>query len=1194
LEADRRQAWTQHIESEIGLVQGGDVDGDGQAEVVVLGAGWDLLLLESDGGQVWHDESLSVGNAPSAPVPDQFIVHDLDGDGRAEILVVTPAPSAAVHVFDGDGNRLWGHPLEAISTTARLAVGDVNGDGQAEVVVTTEGQERVYLLSSAGQRLAEYRTWQTTGAIDYADLNHDGWGEIIVGAETGVQVFGASDQVVWEELWPSRRLGESVTALYIGDLDGDGRGEVVAGSDDGRVYVLDEKGHVLRDVHIEEFVSGLSAGDVDGDGRDEVVVGTWIVKGRGKSFVHLLDGDQVSWTFPIGAEFIKSLAVHDLDGDDRAEIIAGSEGGSGGLVEVLDGGGALIWGREFEQAVTAVYGGPGDGGGILVGTESGRVYHLTADGARLAEYDLGAKVLSFGEGTAATSDGRVYRLGENGLSVIRELEGDVTRAQLVGDSMAMLEGREVGLLAGDGSIWQGTVDGGVTSLAAGDLQGDGEVQVAVGTDQGRVHLLGLALDQPLMLTGPDLAETGTGYAYSVGVNDPEGDGVPITLEIWDPSAGVWVSQPALSLGEGQDRGRLTWDVAQPFDTWDSGQESRFRFSYADGDIQVALKEIPGPLTIPTTPWYGYYGQRVGLGALILLVPVLGLLLYRRQRAYRRSSVGQAETLLEELRNKPDEALCTLHDLARDDPIRLAYMPGLAREAGEMAIADLSEGFHLTLTRPEVAAEDLGAIVLSIEALDGSHGERAMAMASLYDLFQRLLEANTVSRIVALRPPMAQVEETLAGADCELADAAGALANLGQVAQTLRNYQRVDLVEDKVAYLGQALEALGRLGREFQGKLPQPERNILTRITANWLSVTNNALQDLQGRAQLEVALKTHQLVDLEEAILSLELTNTGHSPASNVVVKLLPGQGYTARDGGTTQLNILPAGRSEVIELPVSAALSAEQFRPEFRVTFDDRERSGKTQTFADLVHLMRPAAEFQPIRNPYAPGTPLSPGSPIFYGRDDLFEFIAENMAGLARQNILVLIGQRRMGKTSFLQQLPARLGGDYLPVYLDGQSLGVDPGMANFFYDLALTIGDSLVEQGIDLPEPKPEDFQERPFERSFLPAVFEAIGGRQLLLLFDEFEELEMRVESSKLDRTIFPFFRHLMQHGGDLGFVFVGTHRLEALSSDYWSIFFNIALYKHVTFLDGGAARKLIVKPVAERGWWSTPIGSGGLT
>jgi hypothetical protein len=344
------------------------------------------------------------------------------------------------------------------------------------------------------------------------------------------------------------------------------------------------------------------------------------------------------------------------------------------------------------------------------------------------------------------------------------------------------------------------------------------------------------------------------------------------------------------------------------------------------------------------------------------------------------------------------------------------------------------------------------------------------------------------------------------------------------------------------------------------------------------------LQGLHGRAQINVALKTRRLLSLNDAALSLELTNTGRSPASNLNVTLVPDQPF-AVSNGAVRLEILPAGRSETVEVPISAASSVEQFRAEFSITYDDREGESKVMAFADQVQVLKPAAEFQSIPNPYAPGTPLVSGSPIFFGRDDLFQFINENIAGLTRQNILVLIGQRRMGKTSFLQQLPARLGDDYLPVCIDGQSLGIDPGMTNFFYDLSLAIVDALADQDVDLDEPEPEDFAERPsgtFERTFLPAVFEAIGQRQLLLLFDEFEELEMRVTSGKLEPTIFPFFRHLMQHHQKVGFIFVGTHRLEALSGDYWSIFFNIALYKHVVFLSEAAARALITEPVAEHG------------
>jgi hypothetical protein len=53
---------------------------------------------------------------------------------------------------------------------------------------------------------------------------------------------------------------------------------------------------------------------------------------------------------------------------------------------------------------------------------------------------------------------------------------------------------------------------------------------------------------------------------------------------------------------------------------------------------------------------------------------------------------------------------------------------------------------------------------------------------------------------------------------------------------------------------------------------------------------------------------------------------------------------------------------------------------------------------------------------------------------------------------------------------------------------------------------------------------------------------------------------------------------MQHSENVAFIFAGTHRLEELTADYWSILFNIALYKRVGFLDVEAAQRLIVEPV----------------
>lgn len=1172
------KVWQQPLDSQVGLVQAGDLDGDGQAEVVALTTRWQIMLLSSQGRLLGPGTVVAETVPPVEPVPGQLLVDDLNGDGRAEILVLTPGSTPTLSAFGGDGRRLWRHRLAPNGATdpanrpvPRLLAGDLNGDGQAEIIVAARGAEQLYLLTAKGDLLAAYRTPGAIRAVDYADLNEDGWGEIMVGTDLGVQVFGTSDQVVWQERWRTPALSSTgVYALSYGDLDNDGRSEVVAGVQAGWVFALADDGRVRWDLELGAPVVALEAGDVDGDGRAEIAVGSSLEGGQ----LHLLVQNRLLWTKRVGA--INGVVVRDLDGDGRAEIIARA-GSRRGAVFVFDGEGRWQWQRRFDEAVTAI---GSSGGPLLVGTASGRVYRLAAPGVTVGEYELGAEILSFGEGLAVTTDGKLYRLDRDPPTLLRDLKTAPGQVQTTVDALAVLREGQISLIEA-GAVWPVTVDERVTSLAIASRQRHGQRVIVAGTERGRVHLFGLTLDQPPLLTQPDLAETRDGYVYSVTVNDPDANVVNVALEIWDPSAKQWQSTAPQTI---QEPGRLNWPVPAPFDTWDSGQESRFRFRYDDGRTERLTAEMPGPLTIPTSPWYAYYGRQIGLAALLLAVPVLGWLFYRRQRAYRRSPVGRAESLFHQLQAEPSQTLSTLHQASRVEPAVLTHLSGLAGDAGEPTLAGLSEGCHLLLTRPDMAEEGLRLVTDGLAQLPEQAGELSGQLSRLYAVCRQALAANTVSRLIMGQAQWAALRQTLSPPHPALAEVAPVVSQLEQVVQALYRSQLVEPVEDKVAYLAQAIERLGRLDREVQARLPQPERHIFSQWISGWLSVTTNALQELQGRAQLELSLKTHQLPPVEPALLALQLTNTGRSPAANVAVRLLPGPGYKVINGAIKLAN-LPAGGSTQVEIPISTLAATAPFRAEFSVTYDDPERHNKSLAFADLIQVMQPVTEFKPIPNPYIPGTPLQAGSPLFFGRADLFQFVAENMAGSIRQSILVLIGQRRMGKTSFLQQLAVRLSRDYVAVYLDGQALGIDPGMANFFYDVALAISDALARQGMELAEPSLADFEARPsgaFERVFLPAVFEAIRPRQLLLLFDEFEELEMRVKSGRLAPAIFSYFRHLMQHTPQVGFIFVGTHRLEALSADYWSIFFNIALYKHVAFLDEAAARALVVEPVAPYG------------
>jgi hypothetical protein len=99
---------------------------------------------------------------------------------------------------------------------------------------------------------------------------------------------------------------------------------------------------------------------------------------------------------------------------------------------------------------------------------------------------------------------------------------------------------------------------------------------------------------------------------------------------------------------------------------------------------------------------------------------------------------------------------------------------------------------------------------------------------------------------------------------------------------------------------------------------------------------------------------------------------------------------------------------------------------------------------------------------------------------------------------------------------------------------------------------------------------------------------LDSRNLLLMFDEFEEMQKRVEDGRLEPEVFPFLRNLMQHEPRLDFLFSGTHKLEELGAEYWSILFNIAAYKQITFLDSDQVRRLVTEPVAAYGMEYDPL------
>lgn len=280
-------------------------------------------------------------------------VGDLDGDGRAELLLGVPQEGVA-YVVDPTCCVRPGLPItEAPAVTtlvgppstgwAATGVGDVNGDGYGDLVVSAPEAGRVWLLHGplpGGEHAIEAiaaRTLAEPGAgthLTTSDIDGDGVVDIVISGPDRVWITSG------DSLGPRLTLpglhAPSVTAA--GDLDGDGLGDLAIASGDEIVLLfgpgIEEPGLWMPGARL------AGAGDVDGDGFDDVWVGgPDALDERGVAALmygplHPL-APVVEGSTP-GERLGERLAsAGDLDGDGQGDLIVHSA--SGGAVLVLYG-----------------------------------------------------------------------------------------------------------------------------------------------------------------------------------------------------------------------------------------------------------------------------------------------------------------------------------------------------------------------------------------------------------------------------------------------------------------------------------------------------------------------------------------------------------------------------------------------------------------------------------------------------------------------------------------------------------------------------------------------------------------------------------------------------------------------------------------------------------------------------------------
>jgi hypothetical protein len=276
----------------------GDLDNDGDKELVVATLGSTLLALRHDGTE-WIDGDANPATAgvfKNIGAGSNFgtaALADIDGNGQLDVIY--GAANGVLHVMSPSGADLPGFPVTVGGAlTASVAVGFLDGPGDAspEIVVNTgNGDDSLYVFQSNGARRAGFPKFLRSSGTSkspspaLADMNNDTFVDIVVAGTDGkIYVYdrnGNLDPNFVNVRYSTFTSSASESSPVVADINGDGINDVVVGDEHGVLNAFGGNGQALAGfpIQLEAEVRGAPAlCDCDGDGLTEIVLSGWDAK----------------------------------------------------------------------------------------------------------------------------------------------------------------------------------------------------------------------------------------------------------------------------------------------------------------------------------------------------------------------------------------------------------------------------------------------------------------------------------------------------------------------------------------------------------------------------------------------------------------------------------------------------------------------------------------------------------------------------------------------------------------------------------------------------------------------------------------------------------------------------------------------------------------------------------------------------